>query len=191
MKKSAFLLTMILSFILISATFSHATERTTVFRYESIKYKSGTGAMRCQAMCAGKSGPDTKALLSEGWKIVGTSPREVVAESYWFTPCSACEPHGCSCIGTESVLEREKPAPIVKIPESELNLLKKENELLKKENTSLKQENGPAPAVGSADNALETLKRENEALRKANSALQLENEKLRNQIESTQNHEHH
>jgi hypothetical protein len=191
MQKSAFLLTMISLFILLSATFIHATERTTVFRYESIKYKSGTGAKRCQAMCARKSGPDAQSLLSEGWKIVGTSPKEVVAENYWFTPCSACEPHGCNCIGTESVLEREKPAPVVKIPESELNFLKKENELLKKENTSLKQENEPAPKVKSADNELEFFKKENEALRKENSTLKLENENFRNQMKSTQKQDSH
>ncbi len=186
MKKTPFLLTLISSFFLFSTAILHATERTTAFHCDSIQYKSGTGAKRCQEMCARKSVPDTRSLLAEGWKVVATSPKEVVAEAFWYTPCSACEPHGCTCVGTESVLEREKPAPVVRIPESELHLLKTENESLKKENAALKQENAPAAKALAPESELDLLKRENESLRRENAALRQENESLRTQMKSRQ-----
>jgi hypothetical protein len=118
-----------------------AVEQKTVFNTENIEYKGGTGPERCKEKCSRKSGPDAKTLCSEGWKIVNSTPKEVVAEEYWYVPCSSCEPHGCSCIGTEYTLERDGTAPKAETTMGELDLLKKENEMLKQEISVLRQEN--------------------------------------------------
>lgn len=153
-----------ISLILLFATApAHAVERKSVFNTESLKYESGTGAERCRAKCGRWSGPDVKSLHSEGWKIISSFPKEVIAEQYWFTPCNTCRPHGCVCIGTEYVLQRDETALKAEagstvhddsakdtrtalLParsealKNELDLLKKEIDSLKQENTLLKQE---------------------------------------------------
>lgn len=141
MKKTVARLVCTSSIILFTATLVHAAEQKTVFNSETVKYKSGTGSERCQDKCSKKSGPDAKSLLSEGWKIVSSSPKEVIGEDYWFVPCNSCEPHGCNCIGTEYVLKRDLPTPKVETSKNELELLKNENQQLKREITVLKQEN--------------------------------------------------
>jgi hypothetical protein len=118
-----------------------AAERKTVFNTERIEYKSGTGPEKCRDKCSKRSGPDAKALLSEGWNIVNTSPKKVVAEEYWYVPCGSCEPHGCTCIGTEYTLQRNAPPPKAAPSDDERDTLKKENEALKRENSLLKLEN--------------------------------------------------
>jgi hypothetical protein len=142
----------------------HSAEKKTIFNTESIKYESGTGSERCRDKCDRKSGPDVKSLLSGGWKIISSTSREVIGEQYWNVPCNTCKPHGCICIGTEYILQKDEPAskveagskvfeapgkgnqtvltPLrVETPKNELDLLKKENEMLKKENAALKREN--------------------------------------------------
>lgn len=141
MIKTRLCLALISSFLLLSAPLVQAAEQKTVFNTESIEFKSGTGSERCHDKCSRKSGPDAKALHSEGWKIVRSSPHKVIAEEYWYVPCSSCEPHGCTCIGTEYTLERAVPAPKVETAKDELDLLKNENDMLKQEITTLRQEN--------------------------------------------------
>jgi hypothetical protein len=80
-------------------------------------------------------------LVSEGWKIVSSSPKEVIGEDYRYVPCNTCEPHGCTCIGTEYILQGERPAPKVETTNNDLDLLKKENQVLKQEIKLLKHEN--------------------------------------------------
>jgi len=150
--------------MLFSAAPLSASEKKTVFNTQSMKYESGTGVERCRDKCGRRSGPDVKSLLSQGWSMVSSSPKEVIAEQYWHAGCNTCLPHGCVCIGTEYVLQREEPAPkpaagstagaatpkhgtaVVPPPEvkaltSERNLLNQEIERLKQENAALKQEN--------------------------------------------------
>ena len=104
MKETALCLALISSILLFTATLLQAAEQKIIFNTEKIEYKSGTSSKRCQDICSRRSGPDAKSLLSEGWKIVTSSPKEVIGEHYWYTPCNGCEPHGCTCIGTEYTL---------------------------------------------------------------------------------------
>ncbi len=141
MKRTALCFASALSILLFSAAPGHAAEQKVIFVAESIKHESGTGARVCQERCGKRSGPDPTTLVSDGWKIVKSTPKEVVVEQYWYTPCNVCEPHGCSCIGTEYLLERDETVPPVAASNKELDLLKKENELLRQENASLRREN--------------------------------------------------
>lgn len=154
----------ITSILLFSTTPVGAAEKKTVFNTESIKYESGTGAERCRDKCGRRSDPDVKSFLSEGWIMVRSSSKKVIGEHYRNVPCNTCQPHGCICIGTEYILEKDEPArkietnntmadapdkdsrivPIplrAETPLHEMDLLKKENDALKQENAVLKQEN--------------------------------------------------
>lgn len=163
MKKTVRCLAAISSLLLFTAPSIHAFENTTVFNTESLEYKGGTGPKRCKERCDRRSGTNIAALQAEGWKIVNSSPKKIVAEEYRYVPCPSCEPHGCTCIGTEYTLQRDTPAPKAesrknefRVPEtkkrpilheseaktspSELDQLRMENSSLKQEITSLKQE---------------------------------------------------
>jgi hypothetical protein len=164
MKKTALSLACMASILLFSTAPAHAAEKKILFNTESIKHESGTGAEWCQDKCRRRSGPDVKSLLSEGWKIASSSSKEMIGEQYWYVPCNTCSPHGCICIGTEYILEKDGPdqqieakstvvdtpgkdtrtvltPPKVETAKDERDLLKEENDLLKQENALLKQEN--------------------------------------------------
>jgi hypothetical protein len=176
MKKTAPSLACIASILLFTTTSVHAAERKILFNTESIKHESGTGAEWCQDKCGRRSGPDVKSLLSEGWKIVGSTSKEVIGEQYWYVPCNTCSPHGCICIGTEYILEKDGPAqqvdakrPVVAAPG-------------KDSRAAL-----PPPQFEPAKNELDLLKKENDLLKQENALLKQENEALRNQLRSKQN----
>jgi hypothetical protein len=164
MKKTAACLAITSSILLSTATLLQGAEQKITFNTERIEFKSGTNPIMCQDICSKKSGPDAKSLLSQGWKIVSSSPKQVIGEDYWFVPCNTCKPHGCTCIGTEYLLQRDEPAPgfetsnqrleapdriqrggnytpNVETSINELDLLKKKNQLLINEISILKQEN--------------------------------------------------
>ena len=141
MKKTAACLTLISLVLLFTATLVQAAEQKIIFNTERIEYKSGTGPKKCQDMCSKRSGPDAKSFLSDGWKIVTSSPKKEIAEQYWYVPCNTCEPHGCTCIGTEYILQKDDTVvPKVETSNSELEPLKNEYDLLKQEIKILKQE---------------------------------------------------
>jgi hypothetical protein len=140
MKKTVARLTLISSVLLFSATLVEAGEQKIIFNTESIEYKSGTSPKKCQDMCSKRSGPDAKLFLADGWKIVNSSPKIEIAEQYWYVPCNSCEPHGCTCIGTEYVLQKDDAAPKVETSNTELEPLKNEYDLMKEEIILLKQE---------------------------------------------------
>jgi hypothetical protein len=171
MKKTAACLAHISSILLFTATFLHAAEQKIIFNTERIKYESGTAAKMCQDKCTRKSGPDAKSLLAEGWKIVSSSPKEVIAETYKYTPCNTCSPHGCTCLGTEYILQRDAPAPKVETLNHEPVVLDKN-----------KQTGLQAPKVESSNNELDLLKKEIELLKQENTLLKQQNENLKNQI---------
>ena len=127
--------------LLLTATLSHAAEQKIIFNAESVRYKSGTD--NCQEICGRKSDPPAESFMKDGWKIISSGQKEIIGSEYWYTPCSTCEPHGCTCIGTQYVLQKDDPAPLPKVETSnkEVELLKKENDLLKQEISLLKQEN--------------------------------------------------
>jgi len=127
-------------------------------------------------MCSRRSDPDAKSLLSEGWKIVTSSPKEVIGEYYWYTPCNGCQPHGCTCIGTKYILQKDGPAPKVEISNSEGAALDKN-----------KRTGLHSPKVETPNNELELLKKENESLKQEITLLKQEIENLKNQIKSKQN----
>jgi hypothetical protein len=175
MKKTAVCLARISSILLFTATFLHAAEQKTIFNTEKIDYKSGTNSKKCQDICSRRSGPDAKSLLSEGWKIVTSSPKEVIGEYYWYTPCNGCQPHGCTCIGTEYILQKDGPAPKIETSNRELDALDK-----------YKRTGLHAPKVETSSNELDLLKNEIELLKQENTLLKQENENLKNQIKSKQ-----
>jgi hypothetical protein len=175
MKRTAVCLTLIFSTFLCTATLLHAAEQKTIFNTESIENKSGTSPKRCQDMCSRRSGPDATSLLSEGWKIVTSFPKKVIAEDYWFIPCNNCKPHGCTCIGTEYTLQKDAPATKVEIPNSEREAAGK--------NT---QTGRNSPKVETSDNELDLLKKERDLLKQENTELKQEIEELKNQIKLQQ-----
>jgi hypothetical protein len=175
MKKSAFCLASISLFLLFTATFVHAAEQKIIFNTESIKFESGTGSERCRDKCSRKSGPDAKSFLSEGWKIIKSSSKEVTGEQYWYVPCNTCKPHGCICIGTEYILQKDEPAPKI---ETKSNIFDAPD----KGNRTVLQ----PVKVETSINALDLLKQENDLLKKENALLKRENETLRSQLESIQ-----
>jgi hypothetical protein len=141
MKKTAVCLSLIWLVLLCTATLGPAAEQKIVFTSESIEYKSGTGPKKCQDMCSKRSGPDAKSFLSAGWKIVTSSPKKEIAEQYWYVPCNSCEPHGCTCIGTEYLLQKEDTVvPKIETSNSEQETLENDYDLLKQEIKILKQE---------------------------------------------------
>ena len=170
MKKTAVCLARISSILLLTANLLHAAEQKIIFNNEKIEYKSGTSSKKCQDICSRRSGPDAKSLLSEGWKIVTSSPKEVIGEYYWYTPCNGCEPHGCTCIGTEFILQKDDLAPKVETTNNKLDALDKNKR------TGLQ-----AAKVETSSNELELLKKENELLKQEITSLKQENENLKNQ----------
>jgi len=175
MMKTALYLASISSILLFTATLLHAAEQKIIFNSERIKYESGTRSKKCQDICSRKSAPDAKSLLSEGWKIVSSSPKEVIGEHYWYTPCNGCEPHGCTCIGTEYILLKDVPAPKVETTSNEPDAQDKN-----------KRTGVQAPKVETSNSELDLLKKENELLKRENTLLKQENENLINQIKSIQ-----
>jgi len=198
MKKTAVCLALISSILLFTATLLQAAEQNIIFNTEKIEYKSGTSSKKCQDICSRKSGPDAKSLISGGWKIVNSSPKEVIGEHYWYTPCNGCEPHGCTCIGTEYILQKDTPAPKVGTSISELDALDKNQrtglhapkvETPNREVEALdknKRTGLHTPQVETSNNELDLLKKENELLKQENTLLKQENENLKNQIKSKQ-----
>ena len=175
MKKTALSLACIASILLFTTTPLHATEKKILFNTESIKHESGTGSEWCQDKCGRKSGPDVKSLLSEGWRIAGSSSKEVVGEQYWYVPCNTCSPHGCVCIGTEYILEKDGPVQQIEAKSTAVEApVKNARAVL------------PPPNVEPAINELDLLKKENDLLKQENALLKQENETLRNQLRSKQ-----
>lgn len=91
---------------LLAANTAQASEQKIIFNAQSISFKSGTA--NCQEICGKRSDPPVGSLLSSGWKVVSSSPKEIVGLEYWYIPCSTCEPHGCTCKGVEYVLEQRE-----------------------------------------------------------------------------------
>lgn len=150
-----------------------AAEKKTVFNTEELRYESGTGVERCRDKCGRRSGPDLKSLLAEGWKVASSTPKQVVAEQYWHVPCNTCLPHGCVCIGTEYLLERDEPAP--KAPTAGKAIDARVND----------SRSGLIPAGnGPSGNELGELRKEIELLKRENASLKRENESLRDQLKS-------
>jgi len=176
MKKTALSFALISSILLLTATFLQAAEQKIIFNTEKIEYKSGTSSKKCQDTCSRRSDPDAKSLRSEGWKIATSSPKEVIGEHYWYTPCNGCQPHGCTCIGTEYVLQKDGPIPKVETPNSEADALDKN-----------KRTGLHAPKAETLNKELDLLKKENELLKQEISLLKQENKNLKNQIKSKQN----
>jgi hypothetical protein len=199
MKKTTVFLAIISSILLFTATLLHAAEQKIIFNTERIKYESGTAAKICQDKCSRRSGPDAKSLLSEGWKILSSSPKEVIAETYKYTPCNNCQPHGCICIGTEYILQRDAPAPKVESSNNEPvapDIKMQTGVQAPKTGTSNKEEHEAldkntqtglhTPKVETSNNELDLLKKENELLKQEITSLKQENETLKNQIQSIQ-----
>ncbi|MGA7826611.1 MAG: hypothetical protein WCA04_03065 [Geobacteraceae bacterium] len=175
MKKTAVRLASISLFLLFTATLVHAAEQKILFNAESVKFESGTGSERCRDKCNRKSGPDAKLFLSEGWKIVSSSPKEVTGEQYWYVPCNTCRPHGCICIGTEYILQKDEPDPKIETKSNVFDTPGKDNRTVLQ----------PVKVVTS-ENALDLLKKENDLLKQENALLKQENETLRSQLKSIQ-----
>jgi len=175
MKKTSLSFACIASLLLFATTPVPAAEKKTIFNTESVKYESGTGSERCQNTCSRRSGPDVKSLLSEGWKIVSSSPKEVIGEQYWYVPCNTCQPHGCLCIGTEYLLAKDETAKKTETISNAVNAPDRVNQTV------------PAPLkVETSKNELDLLKKENDVLKQENALLKQENETLRNQLRSKQ-----
>ena len=173
MKKFSVFFVIFFAVLLCLASLVQAAEQKSIFNTESIEYKSGTGSKRCQEKCTRKSGPDIQSLLSEGWKIVSSSRKKVVEEEYWYVPCNTCEPHGCNCIGTEYVLQKDEPAPIADKTVATADT---------RDNNQ--QSEVSAPKGESSITELERLKNESVLLKQEISELKQEIEKLKNQIKS-------
>jgi len=173
MKKTALSLACIATLLLFATTPVPAAEKKIIFNTESVKYESGTGSERCQNTCSRRSGPEVKSFLSDGWKIVSSSPKEVIGEQYWYVPCNSCQPHGCICIGTEYLLAKDGPSPKAETRSTAVNAPDRVNQTVP-----------TPPTVETSKDELDLLKRENDVLKQENALLKQENETLRNQLRS-------
>ena len=102
-----------------------AAEQELLFCSQSTQYGNLTGASRCQEMC-GKYKCDLKAQLSSGWKIVSSSPKEEItekweeidtraaAQAFMDPKMATVGQYGCTCKGTEYVLEKAEDKPPAK-----------------------------------------------------------------------------
>lgn len=125
---------------LLFTNISSAAKQKMLFNVESISYRRDS-AYSCQRDCATKyNDPPLEKMLNEGWRIVSSSPKEAIGEDDYVNSNFA---HGCTCKGTQYVLQKDDPDPVTKtaVPSQNEELLKKENDLLKRENDLLKQEN--------------------------------------------------
>ena len=130
-----------------------ASEQMTVWEPESYILRGKTTEEKCQRACnvarfnTGKIAP----LISSGWKILSSTPKEVVCIDTWAGSPRDPIVMGCSGTGTQYVLQKEEPAPVAKaevtapvakaeVPGKEEELSKREIDLLKRENDLLKQE---------------------------------------------------
>ncbi len=171
MMKTAGVLFVISSIILCQAANLFAWEQKTTFNTESVKFESGTGQERCQDRCSRRSGPGVESFLSQGWRITSSSPKEIIGEDYYYIPSNTIQPRGCTCIGTEYVLERNEPA-----------------QRLETENSApyppyqAAQTGVNASGAGSQINEIELLRKKNELLLKEIMTLRRENEKLKAQL---------
>lgn len=90
---------------------SSATEQRMLFNVESISYKEDTGATICQISCTTKyDDPPLEKMLTEGWRIVSSSPKEAIGQDYWGGKYGrAYRAYGCTCKGTQYVLQKDDP----------------------------------------------------------------------------------
>jgi len=123
-------------------------EQKIIFKVDSFKLRgSRTTSDRCQSACNAKYGydGDVDTMIKEGWRIVSSNSKEAVGIEDWSPDPSIPITRGCTCLGTQYVLQKDPPAPTpvpkVETPSKEVELLKKEIELQKQEITLLKQEN--------------------------------------------------
>ena len=136
------------------ANISNASEQRRIFNPESYRYEGSTGTNSCKSSCERESGIPIDSMISSGWRIVSSSPQEVIAQRYdrWnggiFPGAGYMAPHsyGCTCVGTQYVIEKIEevpPAdPKVETLNKELDLLKRENAVLKQQITWLEKESG-------------------------------------------------
>ena len=123
---------------------SSAAEQRMLFNVESISYKKDTGSYMCQLACTTKyTDPPLEKMLTEGWHIVSSSPKEAIGEDDRVSYGKYGHAYGCTCKGTQYVLQKNDPVSATQsaVPSQNEVLLKKENELLKRENDLHKQEN--------------------------------------------------
>ena len=117
-----------------------ASEQKVIFELESTKSR-GVSRHTCDSECTiiPKIGrfPKASELLKDGWRIISSSPKEVIQVDYTTV---ADLTTGCTCVGTQYVMQKDDP-PKSDVPSKEVELLKKETELLKQEIAVLKQEN--------------------------------------------------
>ncbi len=175
MHKTALCVAFLAWVFVVSAFSVNAAEKKTIFNTESMKYESGTGVERCREKCGRKSDPDVKSFLSEGWKMESSRPKEVIGEHYRYVPCNTCKPHGCVCIGTEYVLQRDKAAPVTETKSNVFDTVEIRNRTVP-----------DAQKVETSKNELDLLKEELAVLKRENALLKQEIESLRNQLRSTQ-----
>ena len=120
-----------------------AAEQKVIFELESTKARGSsqhTCAIECENFPKAGKFPKVAEMMKAGWRIISSSPKEVIQEDYRTVVDLV---YGCTCVGTQYVLQKEEPAPVPKVETSnkEIELLKKEIELQKQEITQLKQEN--------------------------------------------------
>jgi hypothetical protein len=103
-----------------------SAEQKIIFKVESISYKSGTGSDICQGFCNLKQDNSSiDEMLSQGWRIISSSPKEVIVENYHYYKYS--DPTGCTCKGTQYVLQKDET-----VHGAKSDIASKNEELLKK-----------------------------------------------------------
>lgn len=135
---------LVVSFSIANSSF--AAEQKMLFNVESISYKQDEGKYSCQNACLTKyNDPPLEEMLKQGWRIISSSPKEAIGSEYKSFPptrYSSGTYYGCTCKGTQYVLQKDDPTPArPAAPSPNEKLLTKENELLKREIALLKKEN--------------------------------------------------
>jgi len=126
---------MFIGVLLGSASLVYA-EQKMLFNVESVQHTTAMSTKTCQTACDEKyNDPPLPEMQTLGWKIITATAKEAVGIDY--DPNNGY-PWGCTCKGTQYVLQKED-SPTT--PSKNEKLLKQENKLLKREIILLKQEN--------------------------------------------------
>ena len=113
--------TLNLSFIvgfLLASNISSAGDQKMLFNVESISYKEHTGSALCEQKCTSKyNDPPLEQMQKEGWRIVSSGSKEAIGVDYYdytstFGDSASVYAFGCTCKGTQYVLEKIDSTPI-------------------------------------------------------------------------------
>jgi hypothetical protein len=107
-------LTIVITCSLTVCAESYARDQKIIFNTDSISHRSGTSEYSCKGSCNQLTNEDINDYLDNGWKIISSQSKEKIAENYFSN-------YGCTCIGTQFVIEKKNSKAKEPIPKYKPN----------------------------------------------------------------------